>query len=140
MPLHRNSSAIRSTIALCFRSCALAPCRMDQLVQETTAELQDFMSASFNGFKYYNCQFPKCVLWSDSTPRGITNNSRQTWIWFMRLAEGFYIRPVSFQASSPEALHCFAAILCAKHYLLAQPTLVLPRVPSDGKTLKHPLP
>ena len=68
---------------------------MDQLVQQATAELEQFMAATFNGFRYYDCQFPKCLLWSDSTPRGITNDSRQTWIWFMRLAEGFYLQPVS---------------------------------------------
>ena len=64
-------------------------------MQQATAELEQFLAASFNGFRYYDCQFPKCLLWSDSTPRGITNDSRQTWIWFMRLAEGFYLRPVS---------------------------------------------
>ena len=71
---------------------------MDQIVQGATVELEQFMAASFNGFKYYNCQFPKCVLWSDSTPRGTTNSSRQTWIWFMALTEGFYLRPVSFSS------------------------------------------
>ncbi len=63
------------------------------------------MAASFNGYKYYNCQFPKCLLWSDSTPRGTTNSSRQTWIWFMALTEGFYLRPVSF-------LPCFNPSAC----------------------------
>ena len=70
--------------------------RVDQIVQGATAELEQFMAASFNGYKYYNCQFPKCLLWSDSTPRGTTNSTRQTWIWFMALTEGFYLRPVSF--------------------------------------------
>ena len=64
-------------------------------MQQATAELEQFMAATFNGFRYYDCQFPRCLLWSDSTPRGITNDSRQTWIWFMRLAEGFYLQPVS---------------------------------------------
>ena len=77
---------------------------MDQVVQGATAELEQFMAASFNGYKYYNCQFPKCLQWSDSTPRGTTNSSRQTWIWFMVLAEGFYLRPVSFPPTPPEAL------------------------------------
>ncbi|CAL5220606.1 g2648 [Coccomyxa viridis] len=70
---------------------------MDQIVQGATAELEQFMAASFNGFKYYNCQFPKCMLWSDSTPRGTTNSSRQTWIWFMALTEGFYLRPLGLE-------------------------------------------
>lgn len=79
-------------------------------MQKATAELEQFMAASFGGFRYYGCQFPKCLLWSDSTPRGTTNDARQTWIWFMRLAEGFYLKPVS--------LSCLTSALCMPACLL----------------------
>ena len=71
--------------------------RMDQIIQEATGDLEQFLAATFHGYKYYDCVFPKCLMWSDSTPRGITNDSRQTWIWFMRSEEGFYLRPVGPQ-------------------------------------------
>ena len=71
--------------------------RMDQIIQQATGDLEQFLAATFHGYKYYDCVFPKCLMWSDSTPRGITNDSRQTWIWFMRSEEGFYLRPVGPQ-------------------------------------------
>jgi hypothetical protein len=68
--------------------------RMDQVIQTATAELEQFMMSSFAGYKYYNCEFPRCLLWGDTTPRGQTNGSRQTWIWFMRFTDGYYLKPV----------------------------------------------
>lgn len=73
---------------------------MDQIIQEATGNLEQFLAATFHGYKYYDCVFPECLMWSDSTPRGITNDSRQTWIWFMRSEEGFYLRPVGPQIPS----------------------------------------
>ena len=67
---------------------------MDAVVQNATGELEQFMTASFYGFKYYNCEFPRCLLWNDATPRGLATNSRRSWIWFMRFVEGFYLKPV----------------------------------------------
>lgn len=94
MAIHLNRLAVLH-VGRFHQSISARCCRMDQLVQQATAELEQFMAATFNGFRYYDCQFPRCLLWSDSTPRGVTNDSRQTWIWFMRLAEGFYLQPVS---------------------------------------------
>lgn len=31
---------------------------------------------------------------ADSTPRGHASGQRQTWIWFMRFLDGFYLHPV----------------------------------------------
>ena len=64
------------------------------MVQQASAELEAFLQASFGGYRYYNCEFPRCLLWGDATPRGVTDGSRRSWIWFMRFAEGFYLKPV----------------------------------------------
>lgn len=31
---------------------------------------------------------------ADSTPRGHAPGQRQTWVWFMRFLDGFYLHPV----------------------------------------------
>ena len=64
------------------------------MIQAASAQLEQFMVQSFAGFKYYNCEFPRCLLWGDSTPRGLTPDQRQTWIWFMRFSDGYYLKAV----------------------------------------------
>ncbi|CAL8468966.1 g8507 [Coccomyxa elongata] len=70
---------------------------MDAVVQAASAQLEQFMVQSFAGFKYYNCEFPRCLLWGDSTPRGLTTDQRQTWIWFMRFSDGYYLKPIGLE-------------------------------------------
>ncbi|EIE26972.1 amine oxidase catalytic domain-containing protein [Coccomyxa subellipsoidea C-169] len=70
---------------------------MDAVIQAASAQLEQFMTQSFAGFKYYNCEFPRCLLWGDTTPRGVTNDQRQTWIWFMRFTDGYYLKPIGLE-------------------------------------------
>ena len=69
-------------------------CRMDAVIQQATGELETFMAASFGGYKYYNCAFPRCLLWNDVTPRGLSGDTRRSWVYFSRFTEGFYLKPV----------------------------------------------
>ena len=41
------------------------------------------------------------VYRADSTPRGHAPGQRQTWIWFMRFLDGFYLHPVRSLRVSP---------------------------------------
>ena len=76
------------------------------MIQAASAQLDQFMTQSFAGYKYYNCEFPRCLLWGDTTPRGATNSQRQTWIWFMRFTDGYYLKPVC-ALTFTFRVHCF---------------------------------
>ena len=76
------------------------------MIQAASAQLEQFMTQSFAGYKYYNCEFPRCLLWGDTTPRGATNSQRQTWIWFMRFTDGYYLKPVCALTFTLR-VHCF---------------------------------
>lgn len=79
---------------------------MDAVIQAASAQLEQFMTQSFAGYRYYNCEFPRCLLWGDTTPRGATKSQRQTWIWFMRFTDGYYLKPV-WVLTLTFRVHCF---------------------------------
>ncbi|KAK9823044.1 hypothetical protein WJX81_002929 [Elliptochloris bilobata] len=70
---------------------------MDKVVDAAAAQLAPLLNASFGGFEYHNCTPPLCLFWADSAPRGHAAGQRQTWIWFMRFLDGFYLHPVGLE-------------------------------------------
>jgi hypothetical protein len=64
---------------------------MEPLLEETFQKLQNLTMVS------YGVNDGSAFAWGDSSPRGFSNNTRQTWIWFMWNLEGFYANPIGLE-------------------------------------------
>lgn len=64
---------------------------MSPLLESMFDKLQNLTLVS------YGVSDGSSFTWSDSSPRGFSSKTRQTWIWFMWNLEGFYALPIGLE-------------------------------------------
>ena len=64
---------------------------MSPLLEDTFQKLQNLTLVS------YGVNDGSSFTWGDSSPRGFSNNTRQSWIWFMWNVEGFFAHPIGLE-------------------------------------------
>ena len=64
---------------------------MEPLIERAFQNLRNLTMVS------YGVEDGSSFTFTDTSPRGLSNNTRQTWIWFMWNLEGFYALPIGLQ-------------------------------------------
>ncbi|KAL6067132.1 tryptamine:oxygen oxidoreductase (deaminating) [Balamuthia mandrillaris] len=66
------------------------------LIEEAFVTLENLTRESYN-LTYVDCEEGYCINWSDNSPRGYFRDDRETWVWAMKLREGWYLEHLGLE-------------------------------------------